>query len=826
MSDEGTHVSAASWRRARRLLSAAVGAALAVGAAAAPALAQETEPDTAAESVFSPASGAYFGTSLDWSIDSAAAQADRLGRSSALLEHSASLPISEDETTYLAQFLRQAEGEGALAAVTLRPEGDLAAFDDTDAEAAVDALDRARADEALPLYVRFAPDMNSTWVPWGQRPEEYIAAFRTFADVLHDRLPDSVVVWSPTAGDSYPFTAAGPTGAAPLDTNGDGLLGRDDDPYGPYYPGDDVVDWVGLAAYHDASGGGAPRNALPAAGELADDLSGDGDLDFYGRFAEATRTPMLLETAAFYSPGAGGPDELTVKQAWWRQVMAETSGDDRPLLDAVLWRDSAGTRAAVGEVVIDWSISGSGATAAAFDADAGSSALVFGPVYQPFTPSSPVPTGGGTIGGAAAWMVVAVVLIVAAGLTAWGLSLRRSRRLAYDGPPNRDLRIDLLRGVAIVFVVINHVALVSIWQNATQEAIGMVSGAELFVLFSGAVLGLVHRPKVLGGGIGEVTLRTGRRAVTLYVTALVITLVVGLVGLLDAVRSTPATTYVDQGTGAAGSDATGRVYNLYENFESLFRYPVDPSIVVDLAALRLGPWQVNVLGLYVVMLLLSPLILWALSRRQWVAVLAVSWAVYAAQAVLHLRVLPSQFEDSFPLLTWQMLFVTGMVAGFHRREIVAWFTTRSGRIVLAVCVMATVVLAIFSWNNPYLSSTYDVRLGLVPANTFSDIYSFAFERTTLDLGRVLNLFLVVVTAYAALTVLWKPFHRLLGWFFIPLGQATLYVFVMHVLFVLIVANVPVLREGNPVIDSIAYLLVLALLWLMVRTRFLFAVVPR
>jgi anti-sigma-K factor RskA len=202
MSDEGTHVSAASWRRARRLLSAAVGAALAVGAAAAPALAEETEPDAAAESVFSPASGAYFGTSLDWSIDSAAAQADRLGRSSALLEHSASLPISEDETTYLAQFLRQAEGEGALAAVTLRPGGDLAAFDDTDAEAAVDALDRARADEALPLYVRFAPDMNSTWVPWGQRPEEYIAAFRTFADVLHDRLPDSVVVWSPTAGDS------------------------------------------------------------------------------------------------------------------------------------------------------------------------------------------------------------------------------------------------------------------------------------------------------------------------------------------------------------------------------------------------------------------------------------------------------------------------------------------------------------------------------------------------------------------------------------------------------------------------------------------------
>ncbi|WKK73195.1 OpgC domain-containing protein [Rathayibacter oskolensis] len=369
-------------------------------------------------------------------------------------------------------------------------------------------------------------------------------------------------------------------------------------------------------------------------------------------------------------------------------------------------------------------------------------------------------------------------------------------------------------------------ALVSVWQNLTQEAIGMVSGAELFVLLSGGVLGMVHRPKVLGGGLGEVTLRTGARAWKLYVTALAVVVLVGLVSLVGFVDSTPATTYVDEGTGAAGSEATGRVYDLYAGIGSLLRYPVDPSIVLDLALLRLGPWQVNVLGLYVVMLAIAPLILWALSRGRWALVLLVSWAVYVLQAVLNLRVLPSQFEDSFPLLTWQALFVTGMVAGFHRREILAWFATRAGRALLGVAVVATVLLAVFSWNNPYLSSPLDVRLGLVPANTFSDVYSAAFERTSLDPGRVVNVLLVVVTAYAALSVLWRPAHRLLGWFFVPLGQATLYVFVMHVLFVLIVANVPLLREGSTVINSLAYLVVLGLLWVMVRTRFLFRIVPR
>lgn len=814
--------------RRRIRLPAVSGAARAVLGvlAAAVLLATPVAASSAEDSSFSPPTGTYFGSSLDWSSDSASEQSDRLGRSSAVLEHVASLPVTEAEVDYLAQFMRQAEGEGALAVVTLRPSGDLDSFDEAEAEAAVEALDRARDGQELPLFVRFAPDMNASWVEWGQQPETFVPAFRTFSDVLHAELPDAVAVWSPAAGGSYPFSGAGRTGDPSVDTDGSGRLDAADDPYGPYYPGDDVVDWVGLSAYHDPSDGGAPKNEMPTDGALERDLDGQGDLAFYDRFAASAGKPMLLETAAFFSPGAGGPSELDIKQAWWRQVLATTADDRHPLLDVVLWRDSSSARAVVGEVVIDWSITGSDELASAFAADADASDLVFGPVYTPFSPSDPVRSVGGTIGGTAAWIVVAIVLLTAIALTGWGLLRGRSGPLAYDGPPNRDLRIDYLRGVAIVFVVVNHLALVSVWQNVTQEAIGMVSGAELFVLLSGAVLGLVHRPKVLGGGIGEVTLRTGRRAWKLYVTALVLVVVVGLVSLLGVIDSSPATTYVDEGTGAAGSEATGRVYDLYANIDSLLQYPVDPSIVLDLALLRLGPWQVNVLGLYVVMLAVAPAILWALSRGRWALVLLISWAVYVLQAVLPMRLLPSQFEDSFPLLTWQALFVTGMVAGFHRREILAWFATRAGRVVLAVCVVATVALAVFSWNNPYLSSAWDLRLGLIPANTFSDIYSAAFERTTLDPGRVVNVLLVVVTGYAALSVLWKPAHKLLGWFFVPLGQATLYVFVMHVLFVLIVANVPILREGNTMVDSLAYLVVLALLWVMVRTRFLYRIVPR
>jgi hypothetical protein len=323
-----------------------------------------------------------------------------------------------------------------------------------------------------------------------------------------------------------------------------------------------------------------------------------------------------------------------------------------------------------------------------------------------------------------------------------------------------------------------------------------------------------------------VTVRTGRRAWKLYVTALAISLIVGAVSLLPFLDTRAATTFVDEGTGAAGSAGAGRVYDLYAGFGRLTTYPVDPSVIVDLALLKIGPWQVNVLGLYVILLAISPLILWGLGRGRWLIVLAVSWALYIAQAFLTLRILPSQFEDSFPLLTWQVLFVTGMVAGFYRREIITWFLTGPGRVVLALCIVGSVSLMLLSWSNPYLSSAWDVRLDLVPANEFTQLYVTWFERTALEVGRLLNVFLFTITAYAVLSVCWKPFERALGWFLIPLGQATLYVFVMQMLFVLIVANVPVLHEGNVLINTLAYVAVLGALWAMVKTRFLFGIVPR
>jgi hypothetical protein len=785
--------------------------------------------------VLDPKSGAYFGSTLDWSSDGAAEQAQRLGAPSAVYAHESSLPLTDAGLSYLSGFIAQTAMEGALPAIMLAPQVELAAIDEDFAADVASDLASVLDDPADPAYIVFAPDMNSTWQPWGQQPAAYRAAFGELATAIHKDLPGAAMVWSPTWGGGYPFAEATFASGTvqELDTNIDGTVSADDDPYSPYYPGDEAVDWVGLSLYHDDSDGGTAVNTVPADGDFAERLgSAAGETDpvlaqqFYSRYVDGKNKPMMLRTAALYSPSGGGPDELSIKQAWWQQVFSAVSEGQYDRIDVVLWQDSTATRGAVGESFIDWSASINSATRSAFVNDLMSSDLQLGPVTDRVDSAGREPTSGTTISGLWAWMVVAAVVVGALTLALRALYSRNRFRLAYNGPGNRDLRIDMLRGVAIVFVIVNHIGLTSIFQNGTQEAIGVVSGAELFVLFSGAVLGMVYRPKVVAGGIGEVVIRTTRRSWKLYYTAVTVVLIVFFASQLPFVNASQVTTFTDQGSGAEGSSASGRVYNLYTNAEQLLGYPVNPQIIVDILSLRLGPWQFNVMGLYVVLLLLSPLVLWALSRRMWVLVLAVSVSLYAVDAVTHFRVLPAQFEDSFPLLTWQLLFVLGMVGGFYRRELVHWFRSRGGAVVLIAAVLLAAALMIFSWSNPYLSSPQDVRLSLVSDNTYRSIYAALFERTYLEPGRLLNVVLVVIAGYALLSAYWKPIAAVTGWFFVPLGQATLYVFIMHIFFALIISNVPVLREGTIWLNSLVYVLVLMLMWVMVKTKFLYRIVPR
>lgn len=84
-------------------------------------------------------------------------------------------------------------------------------------------LAKGFAETKAPIFLRFASEMNGTWVNYHGDPKLYIEKFRLVHDVMEEYAPNVAMVWCPYA-----------TPVAPIKS---------------YYPGDKYVDWVGVNLY-------------------------------------------------------------------------------------------------------------------------------------------------------------------------------------------------------------------------------------------------------------------------------------------------------------------------------------------------------------------------------------------------------------------------------------------------------------------------------------------------------------------------------------------------------------------------------------------------
>lgn len=365
----------------------------------------------------------------------------------------------------------------------------------------------------------------------------------------------------------------------------------------------------------------------------------------------------------------------------------------------------------------------------------------------------------------------------------------------------------------MLLVVVNHINIPSLYQVLTMEAIGVVTGAEIFVLVSGTILGLIYRPRIERDGWAASMAPVWRRALKLYLVVVATNLAVYLFQwLVPIIDHTVLTTYTDRGS--------HRVWNLFGEDPTVMK------VVYGVLSLHYGISQINVLGLYVMLVAVAPFLLWLLHRGHTAALLAASWLVYALHTLHPVRLLALQSELAFPVLTWQLLFVHGMAAGYHRRALAAWVGGRRGHGLMVIGTALLVVFSLYALNNPWFEIPLGLRFDFIPEHRFGWVYYYFFDRRTLGIGRVANTFLLVAMMYLLLTRHRESCRRALGGLCIPIGRASLYVFIVHVVFVLLVDNLPPLQRGSLLLNTLAHTLVIATVWLMVRTGFLFRWIPR
>jgi hypothetical protein len=307
-----------------------------------------------------PAGEAWFGMNLDWANDSVAAVSERLGATPSVWVQFVRFPLDEPGRANLDAFIEQLAAVDGIALVTLEPHDGLESVTAEAAEELAGALDGYWRASGTPAIVRFAHEMNGSWYPWGQQPAAYVEAFRTVADAVHELAPASAMAWAPNEGSGYPFTGGRYASQLPgLDTNGDGQVTSDDDPYAPYWPGDEAVDWVGMSLYHWGLVHPWGENEMPADGSFRALISGGSEAapalpDFYATYADGHRKPMgIFETAALFNPSEEGPDEAALKRAWWEQVTDAGIRASFPRLAMLNWFEWRKDEPEIGGV-IDW----------------------------------------------------------------------------------------------------------------------------------------------------------------------------------------------------------------------------------------------------------------------------------------------------------------------------------------------------------------------------------------------------------------------------------------------------------------------------------------
>lgn len=243
-------------------------------------------------------------------------------------------------------------------------------------------------------------------------------------------------------------------------------------------------------------------------------------------------------------------------------------------------------------------------------------------------------------------------------------------------PSGRIAALDMLRGLALVCIMLNHMP-AGLARHYTLSNFFLFDAAELFVLLSGFLVGLVWRQVAGSAGEGAARRRFGWRAFEVWRAMLVAAVLMAALSL-------------------ALQDLGLRHTAIWNGYAHLLEHqPLRYLLAVG--SLYMQPNLLDVLALYTLLLAVTPLVMPGLSRRPWLTALAIAAVWWFAVPLNNL--IPNERPNSTGLLFnpfgWQALFFTGAGLGLHRRTVMdhlrragPWVTTAA----LAVLGFGTLVL--------------------------------------------------------------------------------------------------------------------------------------
>jgi hypothetical protein len=350
--------------------------------------------------------------------------------------------------------------------------------------------------------------------------------------------------------------------------------------------------------------------------------------------------------------------------------------------------------------------------------------------------------------------------------------------------PPRDYRLDFFRGLALVFIFIDHIPN-NLFSYVTLRSFALCDAAEVFIFISGYTAALVYGRAMLREGWIMGAARIYRRVWQLYVAHLCIFLMYNAEVSYTMLHFNNPLFADELQAGAFLAEPT-------ETLEHVLLLQFQPSLL-------------NILPLYISLLLIFPLVLLAM-RQHMLLALAPSAALYLAVQIwrINLTGYPGDSTWYFDPFAYQFLFVIAAMFGFAR-------------------VRGMVVLPAWRWLEPLAVAMAAIGVIVQVSWTLHDLFSlpalvtvplWADDKTTLPPLRILNM-LALAYLVARLVPQNAGFIRSApGWLLVLCGQNSLYIFCLTIL-LSVLANIVFTLIGNAliiqvVVNMIGFLLMLGL----------------
>ncbi|TCL72892.1 OpgC domain-containing protein [Rhizobium sp. BK251] len=335
----------------------------------------------------------------------------------------------------------------------------------------------------------------------------------------------------------------------------------------------------------------------------------------------------------------------------------------------------------------------------------------------------------------------------------------------------RDTRLDVLRGLALITIFINHVP-GQLFEYLTTKNFGFSDAAEAFVLISGISVGLAYGRRFRPGERLTTAIKAARRAFTLYLAHMI-------------------TTFITLALFICGAWLFQRPGLLVEiNILAVLTNLKDGIPALLLLGHQIG--YNNILPMYGALLLMVPIML-GLRSISPLLLLTVSGGLWLFAGIY--RVAPHNMLISgdwfLNPLSWQFLFAIGIVAVMHVRE--------GGRLpqhpILFILATGYVTLSLV-WVTGQLWSAGEslAALGLPVVIT-------GFDKTFLSLPRLLH---VLSLAYLVVSIpsLSRLLRRPPGNPLAVLGRHSLSIFVAGTILAMVGQVALYITNKNPFVGPL------------------------